>query len=312
MIFTSELKTKSRTRPESRRALVVAVALHIVLGAALVRVLMIPLHGRPWFSFDRGARPVVEKLTFVQTPAGAPQAPRVGPVKRSPVTPPPIVAPSPPTVVAPSAVPNQLPPAPTKPRVAAETPGVGPVTATGGPASGARPEYYGPRVWVPAAPPDAGPPPTLADRLDATTHAMFDRMNDSLAQLGTPRKPGDWTGKIGGNKYGVDQQYIYLGPIKIPTAILAILPVNTVTGNPTAAANERLLSLRAADIQYQAQRQMDEDQFHKAVKEVRQREERKHEQQLKDRKSAPPPPSPPPTNPPVAVQAAPVATATPQ
>jgi hypothetical protein len=203
-----------------------------------------------------------------------------------------------PQVEAPTTVPTTVAPAPAKPAAAAEINGVGPVAGTGGPASGARTEYHGPQIWVPPAPPGTGEKPhTLAVQLDSAAHAMIVRNNDSLAKLGPTRQPGDWTKEIGGKKWGMDQQYIHLGPIEIPNAILAALPLNNFTGNPIAAENERLINRRSQDIEYQRNRALDDEEFNKAVKDERLRKEREHEQQQQkpNNQSQPPPQNSTPT-----------------
>jgi hypothetical protein len=145
-------------------------------------------------------------------------------------------------------------------------------------------------VWVGAAPPGTGERPlTTSERLDSAAHAITGHYNDSVMALGPQRQPGDWTKTIGGKKWGMDQQYIHLGPISIPNAILAALPLNTLTGNPIGAANERLINYRAADIEFQRNKQLDDEEFHKAVKEERLRKEREHEEHQKKKEQQPNP-----------------------
>jgi hypothetical protein len=97
--------------------------------------------------------------------------------------------------------------------------------------------------------------------------------NDSLAIAQRGRKPGDWTVERGGKKYGIDQRNIYLGSITLPTALLALLPINR-QANPTEIGRERSLALMSADIHYQAERAITEDEFKAAVKRIRDRKER--------------------------------------
>jgi len=153
---------------------------------------------------------------------------------------------------------------------------------------GARAEYHDGKVWVPATSPDAeGRPRTVAATLDSTGRAWVSHVNDSLAQGGPHRQPGDWTiPGHNGQKWGVDQKFIHLGPIEIPTAVLAVLPLN-ITNNPIAASNERLLNSRHDDINTQMNRALNDEEFHKAVKEERLRKEREHQQQQKDHKDQP-------------------------
>jgi hypothetical protein len=289
MALTIQTKTTGRSRRESRRALVVSVAVHIVVGAGLIRVLLMPSGLRDWLGLGDGAKPHAEHLRYVALPPATPQPP---PQERATPTPP--RATPPPggqTIVAPpTSVPSALPVAPpvSKPPAPTEIDGVGPVAGTGGPGFGARPEYHGPQVWVPAAPPGEGAKPrSFSAQLDSSVHAIIDRHNDSLAMAGTPRQPGDWTKTIGGKKYGIDQQFIHLGPVEIPTAILAALPLNNFTGNPIAATNERLINSRSDDIKYQMNRALNDEEFNKAVKEERLRKEREHDQQQKQKDQPP-------------------------
>ena len=62
--------------------------------------------------------------------------------------------------------------------------------------------------------------PSTWTRVDANTYSpnKFER--------------GDWTVGKDGQKYGIDQQYIRLGRFQIPTALLALLPINQHAGEP--------------------------------------------------------------------------------
>jgi hypothetical protein len=118
--------------------------------------------------------------------------------------------------------------------------------------------------------------------------------------VGPTRKPGDWTIGSDKHKWGVDPKFIHLGPVEIPTAILAALPLN-ITGNPIASQNERLLTQRHDDIAFHANQAMNEEEFRKAVKEERLRKDRERQEQQKQQKTdqakdhkEPPPPSPQP------------------
>lgn len=289
MIFKAQSRTGSKNRRESRRALIVSVVLHVLVGVGLIRVLLLPGPVRNWLGLGKESKPQEEHLQYVAVPSTLP-APSGVPAQRTP--PPQRVAPPPsgPTVVAPPAsVPTTVAPSPAKPTAPSDIEGVGPVAGTGGPASGSRLEYHDRRVWVPPAPPGEGAKPrTLAVQLDSAAHAMVSQHNDSLAMLGPTKKPGDWTKEIGGKKWGIDQQYIHLGPISIPNAVLAALPLNNFTGNPIAAQNERLISTRQQDIQYQANRRLDAEEMNKAIKEERLRKEREHEEQQKQKQPSQP------------------------
>jgi hypothetical protein len=275
------MATPIKTRAESRRALVVSIALHVVIGAGLIRMFLMPGAVRSWLHLDRKTLAPVEHLRYV---AIAPTTTASAVPSKAPVVNAPPPAPAAAPAAAPLVVPRQLPVAPVDKTPAPEPDitGTGPVASTGGPGQGARPEYHGPRVWVPALPPQQSARPlSPAERTDSAVRAIVEHHNDSLAMLGPHRQPGDWTIDHNGKKYGIDKQYIHLGPIEIPTAVLAALPLNNFTGNPIASMNERLLTSRHDDIAFQANRALNEEEMNKAIKQERERKEREHEQQQK-------------------------------
>jgi hypothetical protein len=288
-------------RPPSRRALVVSLVAHGLFGAVLVEVLLLPLPFSDFMRKERVETAPVERINFVVTPTpGANTSPGKTGGNGRPVT-----HTLPPPLIAPPDVPSALPAAPPSPAHADADPdagaGTGPVVGVGGPAEGARPEYHDPRVWVPPAP-MLSSPKTMEESVDSVLAARVQAHNDTLALGAGRRQPGDWTFEHNGKKYGVDPKYIRLGPISIPTAVLAFLPLN-VTANPILGANERTLTARHDDIMFQAQRSLNEDEFRDAVKHLRQRKEKERDEATK--KSEPPPPPDKPKdgdNPPAVVQ----------
>jgi hypothetical protein len=287
----------TRARPESRRALAASVALHVLLVAALVRVLLLPLPFSNFLHREHITSLPAERISFIALPTTAgPTIPGKSGGNDRPVT----HKPKPP-LVAPPATPSVLPPAPAAPAapVPADEPdaGTGPVVGVGGPAQGVRPEYHDPRVWVPPAP-YVSAPKSLSESVDSAVTALVRAHNDTFAMSGARRKPGDWTVEHNGKKYGIDPQYIRLGPISIPTAVLAALPLN-IQANPILGANERTLTARHDEIVEQAQRTINEDEFRDAVRKLRQRKEREREEAKqqqgdghKDQHQEPPPATP--------------------
>jgi hypothetical protein len=185
----------------------------------------------------------------------------------------------------PTSIPSVLPAAP-KSAASAEAGGSGPLVGTGGPAQGIRPAYTDPRVWVGPTQVIAAPMSPKA-RLDSSVAANLQHMNDSLALLPRERAPGDWTFTKNGKKYGIDQQFIRLGPFSIPTALLAALPLN-VTANPTAVERDRRLSSMRFEIQEQAARAARDDEFRAAVKSLRERKQKEREDRKKADQPVPP------------------------
>ena len=58
-------------KPERRfdGSLLVSIALHIVVGAALVLILSVPNPIRQWLTMQHGEQPKVEHITYVATPS---------------------------------------------------------------------------------------------------------------------------------------------------------------------------------------------------------------------------------------------------
>ena len=195
-----------------------------------------------------------------------------------------------PPLVAPTEVPNGIPPvAPAAtPPAPAEEEGNGPLIGRGGATKGIRPSYSDPRIWVPAAP-VVSAPKSAHERMDSVVTADIERARDSAAAVAySPNKfeRGDWTVEKNGKKYGIDNQYIRLGKVSIPNVLLGLLPLN-MQGNPVAAERDRAMASLRQEILYQSQRSMNEEEFRKAVKELRERKEREHQQQEKDRAPKP-------------------------
>jgi hypothetical protein len=195
-------------------------------------------------------------------------------------------------------VPTALPAIPAEPRPARpEFPGpkTGPIAGGTGPTRGAQPTFDDPRIWVPD-PPLVYAPKSSEQRLDSAVVATFRRYNDSVAANAyTPNKfeRADWTVDKGGQKWGIDPNYIRLGKVSIPTALLALLPFNRGQGNPIAIERERTMAAMRADIVYHAQAALNEEEFRKAVRAIRDRKEReKRLQELRGRVIAAPPPLP--------------------
>lgn len=255
-------------RPRINGSLVVSLALHAVLGAAIIKVLLMPY---PFYRLHEKGKDVIrpERIGFLRLPEAKPAAVasaglsggdgREG--KSEPV----------PKLVAPLVVPTGIP-AVAPERTASS--GNGPLVGGGGPVRGITPSYSDPRVW--RAPDHVlSAPKTAAQRMDSAIVSFIQPFNDSVAGAKPGRDPQDWTFEKGGRKYGIDGQYIRLGPVSIPNALLAMLPLNIKGGgNPTVMERERTMNALNRDIMYQAQRGMNDADFQKAVRSIRERKER--------------------------------------
>lgn len=226
-----------------------------------------------------------ERISFLALPrSGAPDSPGRSGGNGRPETPARV---QPPRLVAPTEVPSTLPPvnpAAPAPVSGGGEEGTGPLVGRGGPAKGIQPSYSDPRIWVAEAPVVSAPKSADA-RMDSTVASAIGHVRDSIAaNTYEPNKfeRGDWTFEKGGKKYGIDKEYVRLGPVSIPLPLLALLPLNA-QGNPIAAQRDKEMASMRAEILFQSQRAMNEQEFRKAVKSLRERKERERAQQEKDR-----------------------------
>ena len=191
-----------------------------------------------------------------------------------------------PALVAPTEVPSTLPPvspAPAAP-TATDDEGTGPLIGRGGPTRGVRPSYSDPRIWVPPAAVVTAPKSADA-RMDSVVASAIEFARDSMAANSySPNKfeRGDWTVEKNGRRYGIDQSAIRLGKVSIPTALLGLLPLN-MQGNPIAAQRDREMASMRAEIEFHARRAMNEEEFRRAVKSLRERKERERQQLEKEK-----------------------------
>jgi hypothetical protein len=261
------------------RASVAAFVVQLALMAIVVPALVVPV-AFELLRDDSGRVVTPERITFITTvPESGPpttEAPRAGGDGRE-VSPEPTPEPAPVApIVAPVGTPTELPPVPERP-VDPER-GVGPLVGGGGPTLGIRPSFNDPRLWRSPGDEVTGPvlPMTRADSLRELLHANAVAFVDSVNRAEGPpqRAPGDWTFERNGKKYGIDPRFIRLGKFSIPTAVLALLPMNGVQGNPTATERAQRLSSMRVEIMDQAARMQREDEFRQAVKALRERKER--------------------------------------
>ena len=200
------------------------------------------------------------------------------------------------TVESPAAVPIRLRPAPV-------------LVDSGTPATAARPsrgrvapDYGNGVLWVRPVPVS---PEELARRLeaehfeqvDSAVIAILGEYLDSLSRVPGPgqEKLPEWTTNIAGSKLGLDSRFIYIAGLKIPTALLALLPLPQ--GNiDQARKNNHLMDLRA-DIERAARRADNMDELKRAIREIRDRKQRERDFERAQRETPPPPPPKDPPTP---------------
>jgi len=159
------------------------------------------------------------------------------------------------------------------------------------------PELADGRLWVRPLP---LPPKELAGRLSRKRHtelvdsavtAIVQAYLDSIASDPAAKAVGlpSWTTQIAGKKFGLDSSHIYVAGLKIPAAVLALLPIPAGNIDQNQAYNH-LMAMRA-DLQYAAQRSQNLEEFKEMIRDMRLRKEREREFEQNQR-TAPPPAEP--------------------
>ncbi len=154
------------------------------------------------------------------------------------------------------------------------------------------------RLWVRPLP---LPPKELAERLTGQQHAelvdsavtaIVQAYLDSIAADPNSRSTGlpSWTTSVAGKKFGLDSSHIYVAGLKIPSAVLALIPIPAGNLDQNRAYNH-LMELRS-DLYYAAQRTQNLQEFKDMIREMRLRKERE-EEFYRNQRTAPPPEEPP-------------------
>jgi len=103
--------------------------------------------------------------------------------------------------------------------------------------------------------------------------------SDAGAVAGLP----SWSAELGGLDFGIDQQWVYLAGLKIPTAVLALLPLPEGGYNYFEGRRERELLKARREIYYQARMQGLRDQFRENVRKLRARKQLEHDLAVRQR-----------------------------
>jgi hypothetical protein len=266
MIFRRVVTTTDGTRKKRLSpAFLVSVGVHVVVAIAFMRMLI--LNGEFSSASKKQSQPE-QRVGFVRlaSPGAKPNPGKVGgdgraeqprEIHLSPVR------------AIPTVIPSPLPMANVKPP---EEGGTGPLVGGGGPVRGVRPSYSDGRLWTPPSP-IVAPPKTVAQTIDSLIADGIAPYNDSVAAAAHKRDPTDWTIQKGGYKWGMDRHAIRLGPVSIPTALLAMLPLN-LQGNPNTIQRDRAFAAMNQDITWHAQQAINDADFMKAVRSIRERKER--------------------------------------
>jgi len=139
------------------------------------------------------------------------------------------------------------------------------------------------KLWVHPLP---APPREIAQTLAQTHAELVDSAVSAIVQeyidsvLNAPQTPGQkppsWTTQLFGKTFGLDSKYIYLGGLKIPSAILALLPIKGGGATMEYSQANRLALIRE-DLQRASARAQTMEDFKRAIRELRAERERLHE-----------------------------------
>lgn len=236
---------------------------------------LIPVPSRP-------APSEVPALVYLPPRAGAsrqgrPEARSATPLARA--------APRPPSVTqGPSGAAERAGEPPVAADSGARAPGPGGVRAIG-------PQYGNGVFWVRPVPVS---PAQVArelershvEKLDSAVTVVMQAFLDSLETEAGRRQLPDWTTTLAGSKFGIDSRYIYVAGLKIPAAVLALLPLPE-GGIDQQHALDHVIDVRA-DIEQAARRARNMEDFKRAIREIRERKQRERDFERAQRE---PPPS---------------------
>ncbi len=101
--------------------------------------------------------------------------------------------------------------------------------------------------------------------------AMVDSLNVIIDYEQRARQKPTWTTDVAGKTLGIDSQYIHIAGIKIPTAVLALLPITLPQGNYDEQRRARQLEDMRNDLMQAARRTETLQLFRQYVRELRAR-----------------------------------------
>ena len=262
----------------SRRWWVLSILAHATIIVILAQIMFTyplgELLGIPKAEIKR------EKLTYVRVAPPATEhsgRPQPGPSTKT-------AAPAP--LPTPSNVPQEIPPVSDSvvSRAAGGT-GSGRDASGSGLATGVVPREPDGRIGL-NPDPVARVPRTMAQSVDSIIGLTIGVAIDSLEKRESEGRLPEWFVKTKLGTIGLTKDYIQLGKLKIPTALLALTTLNAPQGMDPVDA--RRLAYIRQDVMMSGQRQISEDEFRAAVKRIRERKDReRRERELAAEKPIP-------------------------
>jgi hypothetical protein len=251
-------------------SLAASIAIHVVLIAALVQIVFRYPLGQLMGLTEPDMRQ--ERIQFVKLPPQATENSGGGhtasPVKNA----------APAALRTPTIVPTVVPeahPSDSSQAQAAGGTGAGFGVSGSGLATGIVPRQPDARIAL-----EPGPmirtAPLPAQVADSLVSLAIGIVRDSLSIADASRRKPEWTRKgKDGSTWGFDSTGIRLGKFTIPSALLAMLPLNISGPSPIEARSAAYIR---RDVLENGQRAISEDEFRAAVKRIRARKEREKRQ----------------------------------
>lgn len=143
----------------------------------------------------------------------------------------------------------------------------------------AAPRYGSGLLWAPAP---ARTTLAMAERptsrtrdVQAAVWGMVTEAQDSAAREAAARPPAVpvWKGRVAGAEFGLEGPWLIVAGVKIPSAVLGLLPVSAGAPSPEQWEDARLLADRRADIERAAVLAGYRDAHRAAILDIRSRRE---------------------------------------
>jgi hypothetical protein len=143
-----------------------------------------------------------------------------------------------------------------------------------------KPSFGDGRLWVTPRLTDADRA-VIALRVAEIDSAFRERLIEEIGKIPPDSfalaHAGSWVTEVGGKQWGIDQQWIYLGGVKIPTMLLALLPIpqGNIDQSRAYADYERMRQ----EVISQSRRMEDREDIKRYIKEMeaRMRDERERQ-----------------------------------
>ncbi len=275
--------------PERRSpfAAALSVVLHVVICAVLVRAVVGSDTVATWLAGEQRDA-VKEKVEYVSvTPPRAEESGGTAINAKAPAASARTTIP----FVAPTAIPAGIPVPPSGLGGTGGGTGTGQGSGSGaGNTRGVVPQYD-PRLY----PGEADPvrvQRSPKEQVDSVIRERFAIYADSVAAAPRSGVTEDGRGDLvvtrGGKKYGWSQRGIMLGNFTVPAALLALLPLNRVGGNPSAMLRGENPWQMRGQIQAGAQVALNAETFNDRVKRIRERRDRERKEGREPGAATPP------------------------